>query len=200
MEDLPFLQTASRAYLPASFFARPSYLVAPDLLGSYLVCSFDGTGFKRGLIVEVEAYAQNDPACHGFRGKTERNAVLFGEAGHAYVYFIYGVHHCLNVVTGKSGEADGVLLRALFFEDEAAASSEKSAYRMASGPGKICQYLRIGREHSGLPYTPASGLWIEPRGEHLRFCSVQTTRIGVSRGAETPWRWYIEGHPSVSKR
>ncbi len=149
---LPALRLARSASrdVRRSFFARSVHEVAPDLIGTELYV--EGVG---GVIVEVEAYDQQDPAAHGFRGRTERNASMFGPAGHAYVYRSYGIHWCLNFVCEGEGVASAVLVRALEpthgVEEMAARRGIADRRLLASGPGRLCQALGITREHDGLP-------------------------------------------------
>jgi DNA-3-methyladenine glycosylase len=132
------------------FFARGVHEVAPDLIGVTLLV--DGFG---GRIVEVEAYHEEDPASHGYGGRTARNASMFGPPGHAYVYRSYGIHWCLNFVCGPAGVAEAVLIRAL----EPTAGIDEQQWRrgvddpraLCSGPGKLCEALAVTREHDGLP-------------------------------------------------
>jgi DNA-3-methyladenine glycosylase len=158
------------------------------------------------LIVETEAYAPTDPACHAYRGKTERNAVMFGPAGYLYVYLIYGIYHCLNVVTDAAGVGSAVLIRAIQLQeipDWIPAHKQKTPQRVAAGPGLLCQALQIDRSHNGWPLIPRAkqaGIWLEfPSDPCLADAMVQTTRIGLSQGVETPWRWYIRNHPAISR-
>ena len=141
--------TAARQ-LAQPFFARSALEVARDLIGCMLL--FDGIG---GRIVETEAYRQDDPCCHGYRGMTKRNAVLFGPPGHLYVYFTYGMHFCANVACEPQGVGAGVLLRALEPEqglDQMIARRGRRETRLlCSGPARLAQALGIGREHNGLP-------------------------------------------------
>jgi DNA-3-methyladenine glycosylase len=163
----------------------------------------------RGLIVETEAYEPDDPACHAYRRKTTRNAVMFGAAGVTYVYLIYGIYHCLNVVTDLAGVPSAVLIRALQLETlpNWRLSTTEKLHRVAAGPGKLCRALQIDLSHTGQPLQPGKPLWLEHRTsafeaqyqtEQITF--VQTTRIGLTQGAELPWRWYLENSPAVSKR
>ena len=124
-----------RRRLAQSFFERDSTEVAPDLLNKVFV-----VGNRSGRIVEVEAYTQDDPASHCYRGRTKRNEVMFGPAGHLYVYFIYGMHYCVNIVTGHEGDGQAVLVRALI--------SEGVDPRLTNGPAKLCRYLGIDMRYS----------------------------------------------------
>src|SRR3712207_8134102 len=136
--------------LPRAYFARSVHDVAPELLGVTLLV--DGVG---GTIVEVEAYDQTDPASHGFRGRTARNAAMFGPPGHAYVYRSYGVHWCLNLVCEEEGVASAVLVRALEptrgLEEMRARRGVHDVRGLCSGPGRLCQALAVTRAHDGLP-------------------------------------------------
>ena len=181
--------------LARSFFARSVHEVAPDLIGVTLL--FDGVG---GRIVEVEAYDPEDPASHGFRGRTARNAAMFGPPGHAYVYRSYGIHWCLNVVCNAPGRAEAALVRALEpthgIEVMRARRSLHAERALCSGPGKLCQALGITGEHDGLPLD-------EPPFELLAGTSAHTIftgpRIGITRAAELSWRYGLAGSPFLSR-
>jgi DNA-3-methyladenine glycosylase len=169
--------------------------VAPDLVGAVLLV--DGVG---GTIVEVEAYDHEDPAAHGYRGRTARNASMFGPPGHAYVYRSYGVHWCLNLVCEDEGIASAVLIRALEpaegLEEMRARRGLTEARLLCSGPGRLCQALGVTREHDGLPLD-------EPPFElHAREAEpeiVAGPRIGITQAAEQPWRYGIAGSRFLSR-
>lgn len=203
----------------ASWLSRPSPTVALDLLGCTLVRQLPNGEEIRGMIVETEAYEAGDPACHAYRRRTPRNAVMFGPAGVSYVYLIYGMYHCLNVVTDVDGMASAVLIRALqldsvptWMQDSANPNSKgdrilkkfskKQQSRLAAGPGKLCRVLQIDRSLTNLPFHPSQPLWLEhrtPTFQQTEIQWVQTTRIGITQGTELPWRWYIANCPAVSK-
>jgi DNA-3-methyladenine glycosylase len=181
--------------LRRSFFARSVHTVAPDLIGVTLLV--DGVG---GLIVEVEAYDQEDPASHAYRGRTSRNAVMFGPAGHAYVYRSYGIHWCLNLVCADTGVPEAALIRAL---EPTAGIDEMRRRRgtddvraLCSGPGKLCQALGISREHNGLPLDRAP-FKLSPRKQIPKILS--GPRIGITRATELSWRYLEADSPYVSR-
>lgn len=197
--------TTKHPALEPLWFARSATAVAPDLVGCTLVRRFAEGEIQRGRIVEVEAYGPEDPACHGYRKQTSRNAAMFGPGGYSYVYFIYGIYHCLNVVTDQVGIASAVLIRALEMENIVLPAS-KATQRLAAGPGKLCRHLDIDRTLNQIPLELDQPLWLEPRSqefqtalEHQRQELVQTTRIGLSQGTELPWRWYLKGSGAISK-
>ena len=181
--------------LRRSFFARSVHEVAPDLIGVTLLV--EGVG---GRIVEVEAYDQEDPASHGFRGRTARNAAMFGPPGHAYVYRSYGVHWCLNLVCGAEGVPEAALVRAL--EPTAGIAAQRRRRGVAdlralcSGPGKLCQALGITREQDGRPLDRPP-FRLEPRAEAPEI--VTAPRIGITRAAELSWRYLEAGSGYVSR-
>jgi DNA-3-methyladenine glycosylase len=181
--------------LSRDFFARSVHEVAPELIGTTLLV--DGVG---GMIVEVEAYDPEDPASHGFRGRTPRNAAMFGPPGHAYVYRSYGIHWCLNLVCAEIGRAEAALVRAL----EPAAGLEAMRRRrgvettraLCSGPGKLCQALAITREHDGLALDrPPFELIARKEAPPI----ATGPRIGITRAAELSWRYGLEGSPFLSR-
>ena len=183
---------------------RPSIEVAPDLIGTTLIRKIPDGPLIRATIVETEAYAPGDPACHAFSGKSKRNASMFGPPGRSYVYLIYGMYHCLNVVTETKGIGSAVLIRALELDTIPPHLTSKQIakpHRIAAGPGKLCRALKIDRDLDGTLYAPENGLWLEHRPQAIDpQAIVQTTRIGITKAAERPWRWYLERSKSVSKR
>jgi DNA-3-methyladenine glycosylase len=183
------------ARIGRDFFDRPVHEVAPDLIGVTLLV--DGVG---GPIVEVEAYDQDDPASHAFRGRTARNAVMFGPPGHAYVYRSYGIHWCLNFVCAASGRAEAVLIRALLpergLEAMRARRGLEAPRSLCSGPGKLCQALAIARGHDGLPLDAPPFELLE-RGERPPVAA--GPRIGITRATELAWRYGLEGSPFLSR-
>ena len=188
--------------LPRPFFERPSIRVAPDLLGRLLVRD-EGRLRLVGRIVEVEAYGgAGDPASHAFRGRTARNAVMFGPPGMLYVYFTYGMHHCANVVCGPRGRPSAVLIRAIAPVEGLATMRRRrgvsSEDRLGRGPGCVARALGLDLGHNGVDLT-SGPVWIArapARREGLRVA--RGPRIGIRLAAERPWRFYLEGHPSVS--
>ena len=178
--------------LKRSFFEHSTLDVAPELLGKTIIFRKSKKNIKQGLIVEVEAYTKDDPACHAARGKTPRNEVMFGPGGFSYVYFIYGMYHCLNFVTEKKGIPGAVLIRALEVCNE--------DLRIASGPGKLCKYLDLTKEHNKLDCcNEDSQLIVTNSSSYKNFSVVQAPRIGISQAAHLPWRWYIKESKSVSR-
>ena len=181
--------------LGREFFARSVHEVAPDLIGCGLLV--DGVG---GPIVEVEAYDQEDPASHGFRGETARNRSMFGPPGHAYVYRSYGIHWCLNLVCEEMGVAAAVLLRAL---EPARGIEEMCARRgldeprlLCAGPGRLCQALAVTREHDGLPLDRPP---FELRARASVPEIITGPRVGIMQAADLPWRYGLAGSPYLSR-
>jgi DNA-3-methyladenine glycosylase len=187
------------------FYARDPRDVAPELLGKLLVHDDPETGRRAGRIVEVEAYCGGeDPGSHAYRGETPRNRTMFGPPGGLYVYFTYGMHWCANVVTGEVGEGVAVLLRALAPTEglDAMRRARVRARRdrdLCSGPAKLCQALGIDRAYDGADLvTGDRGVWIADDGTAPPADPAVTTRIGLTQGAEHPWRWFVSGDPNVS--
>lgn len=181
--------------LSRDFFARSVHEVAPELIGATLLV--DGVG---GPIVELEAYDQEDPASHGFRGRTARNAAMFGPPGHAYVYRSYGIHWCLNLVCDEPGRAEAVLIRALQpvagLDAMRARRGVEAERSLCSGPGRLCQALGVTRDHDGL------ALDVPPFELHAREGAPEVVtgpRIGITRATELPWRYALAGSRYVSR-
>ena len=177
---------------PKNFFYRHSKLVAPDLIGCYLVKKNEKDQIK-GIIVETEAYSQEEEACHGYRKITQSNKSLFGEPGRFYIYKSYGIHYCLNIVTDKENFASGVLIRAVFIPNK--------NERLASGPGRITKTYGIDLSFNSLEVLNNNTLWISNRELIIEQKNlIQTTRIGISKAKNIKWRWYLKNSRSVSKR
>jgi DNA-3-methyladenine glycosylase len=181
--------------LRRDFFARSVHEVAPELIGATLLVG--GVG---GVIVEVEAYDQEDPASHGFRGPTPRNAVMFGPPGFAYVYRSYGIHWCINFVCDVENRAEAALIRALEptrgLDLMRARRGVDDPRQLCSGPGKLCQALAVTRGHDGLPLDRA------PFALYAREADVEITtgpRIGITRAVELPWRYGLAGSRFLSR-
>ena len=189
--------------LPRSFYERPAVTVAPALLGRTLVCRApDGTRLA-GRIVETEAYEPGDPASHSFRGMTMRNAVMFGAAGHLYVYFTYGNHWMMNVVTRGESEGSAVLLRALEplagLATMARARGRDRALDLCSGPGKLAQALWVGRSLDGADLVRGHDVWIEAGTPPPPSGVATSVRVGIRFGLEHRWRYFVRADPFVSK-
>ena len=164
------------AKLKKEFFDRPTVTVAKELLGKRIVFN----DFS-GIITETEAYiGQDDPACHASRGVTPRTEVMFGPAGVSYVYFIYGMYHCLNFVTEEEGMGAAVLIRGVLLDDG----------RNLNGPGKLCRELGITKEQNKIDITKAKNFYVEETGHKPKF--VTTPRIGISKGKEKMWRFVVK--------
>jgi DNA-3-methyladenine glycosylase len=192
--------------MPRAFFGRPPDSVARDVLGKLLVRR-TGNALLAGRIVEVEAYfGDGDPAAHSAAGRTARNAVLFGPPGHAYVYFIYGMHSCLNISCEPTGQAGSLLVRAL---EPLQGLAQMAAWRgltaqaaprlLTSGPGRLCQAFGITRAtHNGIDLLSAdSELQLRDDGYGTQSI-LATPRIGITKAAERPLRFLIAGHPYAS--
>jgi DNA-3-methyladenine glycosylase len=195
---------------PREFYRRDPRVVAPELLNKLLVRRGDdpAAGFENrvGRIVEVEAYCgEIDPGSHAYRGMTPRNRTMFGPPGGLYVYFTYGVHWCANAVCGEEGEGLAVLLRALAPVDglDAMRALRPRARRdrdLCNGPAKLCQALGLDRAFDGSDLVSGDkGVVVCDDGTPPPGTPVQTTRVGLSAGAEHPWRWYVPGDPNVSR-
>ncbi|MDG7000812.1 MAG: DNA-3-methyladenine glycosylase [Nitrososphaerota archaeon] len=193
-----------KTLLRRNFYYGSPVLVARKLIGKTLVRRLEDGTFLEGVIVETEAYAgKSDPASHAFRGMTTRNRVMFGEAGHAYVYFTYGFHNCLNFVTGKEGIASAVLIRAVEptkgVEKMAILRNTKSIANIASGPGKLCQAFSINRSLNGIDVTlKKSAIYVLDTDLKLKVGS--SARIGIAMGVDKRWRFYAVANVHVSKK
>ncbi len=207
--------------LPRSFFARCATVVAPELLNCILV-SVSPHGVTVGRIAETEAYTQDDAASHAHRGRTPRNEVMFGQAGHAYVYFTYGMHYCLNAVTGMEGQGEGVLIRSIeplrgmelmYYRRGLSVEPEqlgeraiaRSGRMLCGGPARLCKSLGVSAEHNGLDLTIGSSLWIcsptsESETQSGRAISiVSSPRIGITKAADLNRRFTIEADLFTSR-
>lgn len=188
--------------LPRSFFHRDARVVAPELLNKVLACA-DG---RAGRIVEVEAYVGAiDPAAHTFRGKTKRNAVMFGPPGHMYVYFTYGMHWCCNTVCGDEDEGSGVLIRALeplsgIERMHEARPKVRRDRELCSGPARLTQALGITGEQNGIDLVRArDGYTVLDDGTPPPDNVPGSARIGIREGTDLLWRWLVAGNPHVSR-
>lgn len=186
--------------LPRDWFARSSVEVAPELLGTVLV-----VGERSARVVEVEAYAgESDPASHAWRGPTARTRTMFGPAGHLYVYRSYGIHWCANVVCDADGVAGAVLLRGVSplggVELMRAVRGRADDRDLTNGPGKLCQALGIDGTFDGADLTGADErIRLVRDGVPPPVDPVVSTRIGIARAVERPWRWHVAGDPNVSR-
>jgi DNA-3-methyladenine glycosylase len=184
------------------FYARPSPVVARELLGRLLVRRLDGE-LLVARIVESEAYQQDDPASHSFAGRTARNEVMFGPAGFLYVYFTYGMHFCMNAVTGRPGEGSAVLLRAaepLAGLGSMAVRRGTSAPRLlCSGPARLAQAFGVARPLNGADLVGGGELWVSA-GHRVTDDRVGIgPRVGVRRAPDVPWRFWVEDSRFVSR-
>ncbi len=201
----------ARQTLPREFFGRPADEVAPELLGCELTHQ-TAEGLVAVRLTEVEAYmGARDPASHAYRGRTARNAVMFGPPGHVYVYFTYGMHFCMNLVCSPEGVASAVLLRAGKVIDgvplararrssSSRRSSEVRELDLARGPARLCEALGVDRSHDGADVCdPASELLVFAAPAPVPAGGISRgPRVGVSQGADVAWRYWIAGDPAVS--
>jgi DNA-3-methyladenine glycosylase len=183
------------ARLRKSFFNRSVHDVAPDLIGATFL--FGTTG---GVIVEVEAYHHTDPAAHSYGGRTERNAVMFGPAGHAYVYRSYGLHWCVNFVCERAGSAAAVLIRAIEPTDGLALMGRRRGLEdrrlLCSGPGRLCEAMGITNAQNGLALDTAPFFLLARTSDPE---IVAGPRIGITKAADLPWRYGLKGSRFLSK-
>lgn len=176
--------------------------MARSLLGKILV-HYTDKGTISGRIVETEAYLCDDPACHASRGMTPRNSAMFGDPGHAYVYFTYGMYHCFNAVTAEQGTGEAVLIRAVEpIKGVGLMEMNRGTDRLTnltSGPGKLCMAFGLNRTHNGLDLTEGDLMILDNDPIELQDI-VTSTRIGISLAKEDPWRFYISKNPHVSRK
>lgn len=174
------------------FYNQPTLIVAQKLLGKIL-CRKVGNKVLKGKIVETEAYTQEDPSCHAYRGVTERSKTLYEAPGTVYVYFTYGMHYCMNIVTEKKGRGCAVLIRAVEPLQETKFGT--------NGPAKLCKAFSITKEQNGIDCTSdESEIWVEDNGDIEKANIVQTVRVGIKLAADYPWRFYIKDNKWVSKK
>jgi len=192
--------------LDRTFFARDTLSVARELLGQRLVRAWSGQRIS-GRIVETEAYiGQDDAACHASHGRTARNAVMFGPAGHAYVYFVYGMHYCFNIVTEVEGFAAAVLVRALQpiegLEAMRSRRRGRSDDELTNGPARLCSALVIDRALNDADLVTGDELWVEeddPVPDAWVSTGVRIGVRGVTRARTVPWRFWVRDDPYVSR-
>jgi DNA-3-methyladenine glycosylase len=213
--DATLLARLHSQILPPAFYDQPTLDIARQLLGKVLVAVPEADSLDEptaGIIVETEGYiALTDPACHAYTGRTRRNDVMWGAPGHAYIYFTYGNHWMINVVTGPEGEAAAALIRAI---EPIMGLAQMRARRglhllkgraedrqLANGPGKLCQALGVTGQLNGTSLQGPTLFIASPPPELTLppFETVETTRIGITRGVELPWRYYVKGNRYVSK-
>ncbi|NLW08213.1 MAG: DNA-3-methyladenine glycosylase [Clostridia bacterium] len=197
------LNWSKRKPYPQEFYEQQTVVVARELLGSYMVYdSPDGLLVAR--VVETEAYTgPDDPACHSARGKKQGNAVMFGPAGRVYVYLIYGMYYCFNITTDSLTTPAAVLLRALEPLEGIGVMARRRGTddlrNLCSGPGKLCQALGINKDFNGLSVVTGPIRFYPPdQGAEDRAVMVGP-RVGISRAADWPLRFYLEGNPFVSR-
>ena len=204
--NLPYINNSK---IPDTFFRRDCLETAPDILGKYLVHRSKGINYA-GIIVEVEAYRGNDdPASHAFGGMKNRNKIMFLSGGCFYIYFTYGAHFCCNIVTGMEGEGQAVLIRAVEPTDGIYQMgvnrfgieqiSDKQIISLANGPGKLCKAFGINKSHNGISCS-GTELFLK-EGMNIPGSQItRTERIGISRGLELQWRFFISGNKFLSRK
>jgi len=185
--------------LPQSFFTQDAVSLAEALLGCELVHTNDGNT-TAGIIVETEAYRQDDEASHSFRGQTPRNAVMFGPGGYAYVYFTYGMHYCFNIVAGQKGFAEAVLIRALQPTQGIEVMEQRrhttDPHNLCSGPAKLAQAMRLGPDQYGASLTMPL---LHIRDRKLAPSMLTGPRIGIKHAVDQPWRFWVAENPYITK-
>jgi DNA-3-methyladenine glycosylase len=185
------------------FFARPSTVVARELLGRVLVRNGPRGVRIAARIVETEAYEETDPASHSYRGRTTRTDVMFGPAGHLYVYFTYGMHFCMNVVTAREGQGSAVLLRGAEPLEGLGSMKRRrgttDARLLCAGPARLCRAFGIDRRSNGADLVEGGAIWID-RGRRVPDERVLVgARVGISSAIERPWRFSVLADPFVSR-
>jgi DNA-3-methyladenine glycosylase len=218
------LDGPAQSVLDTRFYVRDAVVVAHDLVGCVLCRTFDDGSSAEGMIVETEAYREDDPASHSYRGITDRSRVMFGPPGIAYVYFIYGMYDCLNVVCEPEGFGAAVLIRAVHptagidvlwknrygtdlrpsDPQEAKDPDERAVRNLTSGPGKLCRAFAVTKaRHNGRVLSPApesrmgDSIYIVKRARR-EIAIVSSIRVGVSHGTDREWRFCAAGDPFVS--
>lgn len=181
--------------LPSCFCERDAPELAVELLNKLLITTVDGET-TAGRIIETEAYREDDPASHSFRGRTARNAPMFGPPGHLYVYLSYGIHRCVNIVAGPAGLGAAVLIRAVSPTEGLEVMRVRRGGRpdvdLANGPGKVCQALGIDLRHDGAPHTDPQGeVRVADDGVGPPEAPVVGARIGITKAADVPWRFRV---------
>jgi DNA-3-methyladenine glycosylase len=195
-------EISEQSPLPRSFYQRPTLMVAKSLLGKYLCRKWKNL-LLAGKIVEVEAYiGEDDPACHAAAGKTKRNSIMYGPPGFAYIYFIYGMYNCLNVVTGHEGFPAAVLIRAVEpiagIEQMKRLRKNDSLLKLTNGPGKLCQAFHLNRRQNGTDFC-GTELFIM-NGEEINTENIATSkRVGIKVGVDHLWRFSLKNNIYVSK-
>lgn len=188
--------------LPKEFYEKHDTLTLAKLLLGCTLVHESVVGRTSGIIIETEAYLQNDPACHAYRKKSVRNAPMFEGAGVSYVYLIYGLHHCFNIVSGSAGIGEAVLIRALEPTEGIELMQErrktKDIRNLCSGPAKLVQAMGITKDFNFLSLDSEKFHCI--KSQNFNFQIITTTRIGITQGADLPYRFYIEGNGFVSRK
>jgi len=190
--------------LDRAFYERETIIVAKELLGKLLIRRTN-KGDLIGKIIEVEAYrGYDDPASHAYHGRTDRNYLMFGHGGYAYVYFIYGNHYCFNVTAKVGNNPGAILIRALEPIDGIELMQNnrhvKDLKNLTNGPGKLTKAMNITIKHNGLDLTKGEELFLCEPVENQSFEIVSTKRIGIKSGIDKLWRFYIKDNAFVSKR
>lgn len=208
MSSIPDKLYPTSNKLDRNFYIRDVLTVAKELLGKIFI-KRNGNHFLSGRVVEVEAYdGRIDEAAHTYIGKTPRNEIMFGQGGYLYVYFTYGMYFCCNVVTGEEGIGNAVLIRGIepldkidqmaFNRYQKVEISEKELLNLTSGPGKLCKAYNITREHNGTDLLGNDIFLLNNKPVPIENIAI-TTRIGIKKSVDLPWRFYIKNNRFVSK-